>query len=106
MILGFSNCLLRGILGFRGGFLPFAFLPLSILTLDGDLARALSNFGYWDGIRDSRRLLGSFRGIGRDLPDLWRIEDIFEQPSSRIYRDTRSIESLIPCNVAVVPAYF
>ena len=74
--------------------------------MDGDLVRALSNFGYGDGIRDSRRLLRSFRGIDRDLLDLWRIEDVFGQPSSKIYRDTRSIESLIPCNAAVVPTYF
>ena len=110
MTLGLSKFLLRGILGFGRGFFPFslafALLPLSILTLDDDLARALINFGYWDGIRDSCRLLKSFRGIGRDLLDLWRIEDVFEQPPSRICRDTRSIESLIPCNATVVPVYF
>ena len=67
LTLDLSNFLLKGILGFGRGFFPFALafalLPLSILTLDDDLARALSNFGYWDGIRDSRRLLGSFRGM-------------------------------------------
>ena len=94
MTLGLSDCLLRGILRLEGGLLPFALLPLSILTLDGDLARALSNFSYGDGIRNSCRLLRSFRGIGRDLPDLWRVEDVFEQPHSRIYRDTCSIKSL------------
>jgi len=106
MTLGLNNCLLRGILGFGRGLFPFALLPLSILTLDDNLARALSNFGYWSGTRDSRGLLRSFRGIGKDLPDLWRIEDVFRQPSSIICRDTCSIESLIPCNAAVVPAYF
>ena len=67
MTLGLSDCLLRGILRLEGGLLPFALLSLGILTLVGDLARALSNFSYWDGIRDSRRLLRSFRGINRDL---------------------------------------
>ena len=98
MTLGLGDCLLKGILGLGGGFLPFALtftlLPLSILTLDGDLARAPGNFSCGDGIRNNRRLLRSFRGIGRDLPDLWRVEDIFEQPHSRIYRDTYSIKSL------------
>jgi len=74
MTLGLSNYLLRGILGFRGGFFPFtlafALLPLNILTLDDDLAKALSDFGYWDGIKDSHRLLRSFKGIDRDLLDL------------------------------------
>ena len=74
MTLGLSNFLLRGILGFGRGFFPFALvfalLPLNILTLDDDLARAFSNFSYWDDIRDGRRLLGSFRGIDRDLPAL------------------------------------
>ena len=110
MTLGLSDYLLKGILRLRRGVLPFALtfalVPLSILTLDGDLARALSNFGYGDGIRNSHRLLRSFRGIGKDLPDLWRIEDVFGQPPSRICRDTRSIESLTPCNATVVPAYF
>ena len=110
MTLGLSDCILKGILRLGGGLLPFAltfaFRPLSILTLDGDLARAISNFGYGDGIRNSRRLFRSFRGIGRDRSDLWRVEDVFGQPSSIIYRDIRSIESLTPCNVAIVPAYF
>ena len=73
--------------------------------MDGDLARALSNFGYGDGIRNSCRLLRSFRGIGRDLPDLWRVEDVFGQPPGRICKDIRSIESLTPCNAAIVLAY-
>ena len=60
MTLGLSDCLLRRILGLGGGILPFALLPFNILTLDGDLARALSNFDYTDGIRNSCRLLRSF----------------------------------------------
>ena len=106
MTLGLSDSFLRGILRLGGGLLPFALLPLSILTLDDDLARAFSNFGYGDGIRNSCRLLRSFRGISRDLLDLWRVEDVFGQPPGRVYRDTRSIESLTPCNATVVPAYF
>ena len=90
------------------GFFPFALaftlLSLGILTLISDLARALSNFGYRDGIRDNRRLLRSFRGISRDLLDLWRIEDVFRQPPSRICRDIRNVKNLIPCNATVVPA--
>ena len=69
MTLGLSDCLLGRILGLGGGLLPFALtftlFSLSILALDDDLARTPSNFGYGDGIKNSRRLLGSFRGIGR-----------------------------------------
>ena len=74
MTLDLNDCLLRGILGLGGGLLPFALtftlFSLSILALDSDLARAPGNFGYGDGIRNSCRLLGSFRDIGRDLPNL------------------------------------
>ena len=100
MTLDLNDCLLRGILGLGGGLLPFALtftlFSFSILTLDGDLARAPGNFGYGDGIRNSYRLLESFRGIDRDLSDLWRIENILRQPHSRICRDTCSIKSLGP----------
>ena len=98
MTLGLSDCLLRGILRLGGGLLPFALtftlLSLSILTLDGDLAKDPSNLGYGDGVKNNCRLLRSFKDIGRDLPNLWRVKDVLGQPHCRIYRDTRNIKSL------------
>ena len=73
----------RDILGLGKGFLSltlaFTLLFLHILDPDGDLARAPGNFSQGDSIRNNGRLLGSFSGIGRNLPDLWGEEDTLRQ---------------------------
>ena len=83
MVLSLSNFLLCEILGLGGGFLSltlaFTLLFLHILDPDGDLARALDNFSQRNSIKNNRRLLESFNGIGRDLPDLWGEEDTLRQ---------------------------
>ena len=73
----------RDILGLGRGFLSltltFTLLFLRILEPDGDLAKAPNNFSQGDSIRNNRRLLESFSGIGRNLSDLWGEEDFLRQ---------------------------